>query len=375
MDDQPVEKDQVMRLLDANANRAAEGLRTLDEIARLVCEDAWSAAQIKNLRHELAIVVAQIPRRDRLSARSTETDAGAKLTSEGEGQRASWRSIIEAAAERVGQSLRCLEEFSKFLSADIASGFKSLRYRTYDILAGVELRLKSPTCLKHARLYVLVDCQRPIEQFVRYLSDLVADGADVIQIRDKELVDSLLLQYVQAAVQGLVGTRAFIIVNDRPDIALCSGAAGVHVGQEDLPIGMVRRLVGYGLLVGVSTHSLEQALEAERQGADYIGVGPTFPTTTKRFESFPGLELVRQVSQRITIPAFAIGGISHENLSQVLHAGAYGVALSSAIHSAAEPRSATLEIAGRIRKILAERDAARDATNAAERVNVQPQES
>jgi thiamine-phosphate pyrophosphorylase len=139
-------------------------------------------------------------------------------------------------------------------------------------------------------------------------------------------------------------TGALFIMNDRPDIALLADADGVHVGQDELPVADVRQLVGPDRLIGVSTHSLEQARQAVADGADYIGVGPTFPSTTKQFAGYPGLELVRQVSREVTLPAFAIGGITAENVPQVLAAGCRRIAVSHAILGAADPAQAARQL-------------------------------
>ncbi|MCL4142542.1 UNVERIFIED_CONTAM: hypothetical protein GTU68_045160 [Idotea baltica] len=119
-------------------------------------------------------------------------------------------------------------------------------------------------------------------------------------------------------------------MNDRADIAVAVGAGGVHVGQEELSVADVRAIVGPEKLIGVSTHSLQQAQDAVIDGANYIGVGPVFPSTTKAFDSHVGLDLIRDVCQTISLPAFAIGGINLENASQVAAAGCGRVAVTAA---------------------------------------------
>ena len=127
---------------------------------------------------------------------------------------------------------------------------------------------------------------------------------------------------------------------DRPDLALLCEADGVHVGQDELAVRDARRIVGPDRLVGVSTHSVDEALAAARDGADYIGVGPVFPSTTKQFEAFVGLDLVRAVSLATSLPAYAIGGIHSGNIADVVRAGARGVAVSAALCGAEDPQAA-----------------------------------
>ena len=134
------------------------------------------------------------------------------------------------------------------------------------------------------------------------------------------------------------------MINDRPDLAALIAADGVHVGQEELSVKDVRSMVGPDVLIGVSTHSIEQARQAVLDGANYIGVGPTFPSGTKRFEHFPGVELLRAVAAEIRLPAFAIGGITRANLDQVKSAGFRRAAVSGAIVGAEDPVQAAKEI-------------------------------
>jgi thiamine-phosphate pyrophosphorylase len=135
-------------------------------------------------------------------------------------------------------------------------------------------------------------------------------------------------------------SRPLFIVNDRPDLAKLARADGVHVGQEELTVQEVRQIAGPEILVGVSTHDLHQARQAVLDGADYIGCGPTFPSETKPFDHFPGLDFLRQVAGEISLPAFAIGGITLQNLPQVLATGIRRVAVAGALAAADDLESA-----------------------------------
>ncbi len=327
----------IWRVLDVNANRAAEGLRTLEDIARLIREDAVASLWSKSLRHELASVLSKFDRSQRIAARNTQSDAGTSHTTSAESDRADFQAIVSAACERVGQSLRCLEEFSKLLDESAGLEFKALRYKAYDVLAKIELRLRRRGIQATDRLYLLIDCSLPLEDFLGRVSGYAEAGVDLFQLRDKAHDGGQLVRYARAAVQSLAATNSRLIINDRVDIALASGAAGVHLGQEDMSYQDARRIAGPDLLIGISTHSIEQAAIAEDLGADYIGCGPTFPSQTKSFDTFPGTYFLGQIATQITVPAFAIGGIDESNLELVLQAGCSRVALSSAIHNDAEP--------------------------------------
>lgn len=201
-------------------------------------------------------------------------------------------------------------------------------------LALVESRLTNVTSPSVASfpgspLYLLVGCELPVEDFVATLRELQQAGVGLFQIRDKHADGAQLLKYARTAV-ATVGPEC-VVVNDRVDVALASGAGAVHVGQEDLPIAEVRRLCGRKLWIGVSTHDIAQARAAQQAGTDYIGCGPTFPSTTKQFKQFAGIDFLKQVAVEISIPAYAIGGISIDNIDLVRQTGFSRVAVSGAI--------------------------------------------
>ncbi|MFN3476319.1 MAG: thiamine phosphate synthase [Candidatus Methylomirabilales bacterium] len=174
-------------------------------------------------------------------------------------------------------------------------------------------------------------------------------GASIIQLRDKEASPRALLPEAFALAQLCRQYGATFIVNDRLDLALASGADGVHLGQDDLPAQAARRLL-QGKLLGVSTHSVEQAVQAEEDGADYIGVGPIFPTATKETGYRPlGLEGLRKIREAVKIPVLAIGGIDFENAPLVIQAGADGVAVISAVVGAHDITQAAHRLWGIVR--------------------------
>ncbi len=347
----------MLRLIDANINRAAEGLRTVEDICRLIHEDRAAAQWSKQLRHELADVCNTLPRIERLAARSAATDAGTRTTLESEQNRLSWKDVVAAAAERVTQSLRNLEEFSKFQpGGELSTRCKQLRYAAYDTLAAIELRLNKQLPASIGRLMLLIDCSLELDSFVIYLRKLAAAGVDHFQLRDKSAEGGKLMRYATAGMATLAADAsktsppATLFINDRVDIAMASGAAGVHIGQDDLALADARRLARGQLRIGVSTHDIDQALAAERGGADYIGCGPTFASTTKQFNAFAGVDFLKQVAAAIDIPAFAIGGIDLTNVGQVLAAGCQRIAVSSAIHRQPSPVAAAQQLAERLNK-------------------------
>jgi thiamine-phosphate pyrophosphorylase len=169
-------------------------------------------------------------------------------------------------------------------------------------------------------------------------------AVDIVQLREKSLPDRELVELGRRVCAAAHAAGKLFIMNDRPDLAVLTGADGVHVGQDELGIRDARRIVGPDRLVGVSTHTIAQARQAVVDGADYLGVGPVFPSTTKSFEGLAGLEFVREVAAEISLPWFAIGGIDAGNIEQVLAAGATRVAVSGAVCGAADPEGAAAEL-------------------------------
>ncbi len=146
-------------------------------------------------------------------------------------------------------------------------------------------------------------------------------------------------------------SERLLIVNDRPDLAVLCGADGVHVGQDELTVRDARRIVGANRLVGVSTHSIEQARAAVLDGADYLGVGPVFVSQTKSFDALAGLEFVSQAAAEIGLPWYAIGGISPQNVREVCDAGATRVAVSSVICTARDPQVVASSLVSSVRAV------------------------
>jgi len=191
----------------------------------------------------------------------------------------------------------------------------------------------------------------PGRDHVAVAAAALAGGADMIQLRDKTGDVRALLPQARAIRALCRASGALFIVNDRLDLALAAGADGVHVGQEDLPAEAARRLLPPGGILGVSTHSREQAEAARAAGADYIGFGPMFPTGTKETGYAPrGLTALREVRAAVPLPILAIGGINLENAAEVIAAGATAPAVISAIVAAPDVAAA----AARFRRIVAE---------------------
>lgn len=330
----------IYRILDASANRASEGLRTLEEYARFVLEDRFLSESAKTLRHDLQQTLTVLPLEQRLAARSVASDCGTAIVIEGEMNRSDLLAVVAAAASRTQQALRCLEEYLKPVSVPAASSVESLRYRTYTLAAALLPLEQKAQRLAHAKLYLLLAADPDAERFAQRVEQLYLAGVDIIQLRDKGADDRTLYRLSQRGAAIARQHRKLFIVNDRADIAAAAGAQGVHVGQDELPVEAARRIVGADAIIGVSTHDLDQVRAAVLDGADYIGCGPTFPSRTKAFGHFPGTAFLHAAAQETRLPTYAIGGIDLGNLAETLASGVHGVAVANAIASASDPAEA-----------------------------------
>jgi thiamine-phosphate pyrophosphorylase len=326
------------RILDANANRAREALRVLEDHCRFVRADAFLSAQLKQLRHDLAQALGLLPAALLLAGRDTMHDVGTPISTAEEWERPSLAAVVQANAKRLQEALRSLEEHGKILSIDFAQQIEKIRYHTYTLERALVQGNSARERLADAQLCVLVTDALSRHSLVGTVKEAILGGAQIIQLREKNIDDRTLLARAREVRQVTRAAGAIFIVNDRPDIARIVDADGVHLGQDDLPIHEARRILGPDTLIGVSTHTIEQVRRAVLEGADYLGVGPTFPSQTKDFADLAGLEFVRQAMAETSLPAFAIGGIHGDNIEQVRAAGAQRIAVSHAICAADDPR-------------------------------------
>jgi thiamine-phosphate pyrophosphorylase len=346
--DEPVEQIDAARILDASGNRAREALRVIEDYCRFTLDDHFLSGQLKQLRHDLAETLAVFPTCLLLEARETLRDVGTSLSTKGEQSRHSLQAVVQANLKRLQEALRSLEEYGKLCSPELGAALEKLRYRSYTLERALVLGATARQRLADARLYVLVTgslCRAALEWTIQ---EAAAGGAQIIQLREKDLVDRELLELARRVRHWTRRVEVLFIMNDRPDLARLAEADGVHLGQEELSVKDARRIVGPDALIGVSTHNLEQVRQAVLDGANYIGVGPAFASETKQFGAIAGLEFVCLALAETSLPAFVIGGVNLGTLDAALNAGARRVAVSQAICQAEDPRS----VAAEMRRIL-----------------------
>lgn len=326
----------LFRIIDANVNRASEGLRVLEDNARFRYNDRVVSEKLKKLRHNIRKnMIDYLPQclKERDSSKDVGLEVSKELAIDG---KASAKELVAANFRRVQEALRTVEENLKVLGKyELSKLYEDFRFISYS-LEKEYFRLDS--VLEKARkletdLYCLT-----AEQYsrgrdnIQVVKAMINAGIKIIQYREKE--KKLLHKYNECLKIRELTREAGVtfIVNDDVDIAMLVEADGVHIGQEDLPVEKVRELVGEEMIIGLSTHSPEQAQDAIRRGADYIGVGPIYRTYTKKDVCDPvGLEYLDYAVKNVHIPFVAIGGIKEHNIHEVKARGAKCIAMVTEI--------------------------------------------
>jgi thiamine-phosphate pyrophosphorylase len=340
--------NQRQRIIDANLNRAGEGLHLLEELARLMLNDAVLTQRLKTIRHE--ILRGDLAFNQQLiQSRDSESDVGFDIEAVGEGKQRELPIVVVANARRVQEALRILEELAKVpgttpqLDAD---KFKQARFALYTIEQELLSRLlRRDKTSKLAGLYAIIDSQLLGKRsHLEVAEELVRGGVGVIQLRDKFSAKAELLPIAQQLKKLCAEKDVLFIVNDHLDIALAASADGLHLGQGDLPISLTRRLLPMDMILGCSVNTVEQAKAAEADGADYIAVGSMYPTTSKEKPRVVGVGRLQQVRGAVSLPLVAIGGINKDNAAEVAANGADAVAVISAVLGAKDIADAARRI-------------------------------
>jgi thiamine-phosphate pyrophosphorylase len=339
----------VQRLLDANANRAREALRVIEDYARFVLDSVELCGSLKTLRHDFSTATAGFVS-EAILHRDTPGDVGTQTTTASEQTREDVAHVVVAAGKRLGEALRTIEEYLKTTDPLRAHLVEQIRYRFYDIEQQIALTLRPlARVFERVRLYVLITesiCKRPWRDVAQAA---IEGGADCLQLREKDLESGILLGRAREFVDLCRKGGVISIINDRPDVALLAGADGVHVGQTDLPPRDVRKLIGTKKFVGVSTHNLDQAKRAMLDGADYIGVGPIFRSGTKTRDFIAGADYARKVTVQIKLPAVAIAGINEQNVDEVTAIGIKSIAVTAAVVGADDIKTAARRLRARLK--------------------------
>jgi thiamine-phosphate pyrophosphorylase len=347
-------------MIDANLNRSSEGLRVLEDVARFLLNDAELCQRLRTLRHEMARETKAL-RVGLLSQRNAEYDVGhlyhiprreKKLNVE----KTSLQGLLDlvtANAKRVEESLRVIEELAKLPEMNSklnSASFEQTRFTLYTLERDLISRMSRRDKVERiSGLYVILDRQFLLgREEVDVARQIIEGGARVIQLRGKQSKKGELLIVAQKLREFCRQTGTQFIINDYLDLAMAVNADGLHVGQEDLPLSVIRRELPIDKIVGCSVKTLSQAKKAQAEGADYIAVGSMFPTTTKREATVVGVDMLKELKRTVSTPVVAIGGINQNNVDEVVAAGADAIAVISAVLGGEDVKGAVQKLVTKI---------------------------
>lgn len=328
--------NKLYRILDANINRISEGFRVLEDLARFYHNDRFASEKLKKVRHDVRTdVMEYLP--SFIDARDSQNDVGLTVSRELKlDDKTTLRELAAANFKRAQEGLRVVEETLKLLDKyELSKRYEGYRYQAYAMekeYFGHDLALSKLEKLDTDLYCITAEEHSRGRSNIEVVEEMIAAGIKIIQYREKG--KTRLQKYSDCSKIREMTEMAGVtfIINDDIDIALSVGADGIHLGQDDLPVEKAREIAGEEMIIGLSTHSPTQALDAVKRGADYIGVGPIFKTFTKKDVCDPvGLEYLEFVVQNIEIPFVAIGGIKQHNIHEVSSKGARCIALVTEI--------------------------------------------
>jgi thiamine-phosphate pyrophosphorylase len=328
----------IIRIIDANLNRAAEGLRVLEDVARMLLSNVSLTSELKSLRHFLEHS-STYSRQALLSARDSQGDIGQEMSVELSRAHKDTFDIVTANARRVEQALRTLEEIARLPDSNMESDtFQKMRFNLYDI----EKRLFSLLARKQKQsqikgLYVVLDSNvSEKHDHIIMTKTLLDAGVKIIQLNEKNVAAGRMLELASSLQQVCNSYDALLVINSRLDIVLTSGAGGLHLDMEDTPLPKARQYLPAETIIGISVYSTEEAVKAAQAGADYLylEMGVNTYCEGSLSTSYEALSTIRKA---ISIPLVANCNTNIDNITRTIEAGADAVAVKSTFFKPEEP--------------------------------------
>ena len=336
----PPSDNRIAQLIDANLDRAREGLRVMEDWCRFGLKRSDFSIQIKDWRQQLGAHHHNIYRRARL----TSNDPAMGISHQLQKVRSTPEAIFIANSSRVQEALRVIEEFTRLTDPNLCRIATKIRYETYEIeikVLNTSEGINKRKALKDCSIYLITTNRSDLENVV--LQALKA-GVKIVQYREKFLQDKEKISQAKCLASLCKKHNSLFIINDRIDIALAVDADGIHLGQEDIPTKIAREILGTEKIIGRSTHCLEDIKNAEKDGCDYIGIGPIFPSETKKQLNPIGIDYLRKGLNETLLPAFAIGGINSSNINKINQLNNLRIAVSDAVINSKDPFTTTEEL-------------------------------
>ena len=330
----------IAQIVDANLDRAREGLRVLEDWARFALGRKDLVKSIKNFRQILGKHHLKLYK----ESRNFITDECAGLSHPEQFKRMNANSIISSNAARVQEALRVIEEFSRDHNQNLSKISSQIRYEVYNlelVLLEAQSNYSLRKILNENDLYfITLDTENLFEK----IKNVLEGGIKIIQLRLKKGKDVDNLQFA-IKVRELCNTYgALFLINDRVDIALACKADGVHLGQDDMDIKSARDILGFSKIIGISASNELDIKKAIQDGCDYLGIGPVFLTTTKKEKVPLGIDTLKSLTNDISIPWFAIGGIKQENISLLKENNIRKVAVITDLINSKNPKEKAIMI-------------------------------
>lgn len=329
-----------VRIIDASLNRAREALRVMEDYARFGLDDKLLTSDLKSHRHALREAIPATLARSATMHRDIVGDVGCDASTSLERHRATPEDVAVAAGKRLGEALRSVEEYGKVLDPALADRVEKLRYAGYELERRLMRHGVAQTRFGSARLYIIITETYCRGDWYAAAEAALAGGVDCLQLREKGLCDRDLIARARRLAALCQRFDALFIVNDRPDVAVISGADGVHIGRDDMSVADARRILPPTGIVGVSAHTTDEVADAARQAPDYVAVGPMFPTKTKPQRHVAGPETLASARATTSLPLVAIGGIDADNAASISAAGDCCLCACSSVIGAADVAAA-----------------------------------
>ncbi len=323
----------IAQILDANLDRAREGIRVVEEWCRFGLRKSNLTKICKDMRQELALWHTSELR----LSRDTENDPGIDLSHPQEEVKDNIEELLQANLCRIQESLRVLEEYGKLYHSEMGKSFKKIRYKVY-ILESSLMQYSHYEKLCQTSIYLITS---PTKNLFSIVESSLKGGLQILQYREKNIDDSSYLEVAKKLCELCHRYNALFIINNRVDMVLAVNADGVHIGQEDIPIKIVRKILGPKKIIGCSTTNPLEMKEAVEGGADYIGVGPMYSTPNKLGKEVIKSDYLNYVADNCIIPWFAIGGINISNINDLIALGVKQVAVIRLIMEAENPEEMT----------------------------------
>ncbi len=329
----------IYRIIDANFNRAREGLRIAEEFCRFALNNEHLSSRCKQIRHQLSSAVSRLDTQRLVAARDTENDVGREIKVADQMKRGGFEDCVTAGFARTTEAMRVLTEAAATIDTTIAGILEQLRYDCYVLEKDISLFSSCALRFAKVRLYGIITVES-CPDALKVAKAAAQNGADCLQLRAKKMTDAGLVALAKKFVELCKHYNIISIINDRADIAVAAQADGIHLGQDDLPPAEARKCQLAPLITGISTHSMDELTKAIEQMPHYVGLGSVFSTDTKQQAKVAGLEYITRAIQFLKdkpIEAVAVGGINPETIEKVLQAGARRIAVSSCICKAENP--------------------------------------